>query len=48
MLPYLSVFENAIVFKGALQMTRFTYFTLIYHVLHLLRETSATESRLVR
>jgi len=29
-LPYLSDLENAIVFEGALQMSRFTYFTYFY------------------
>ena len=31
MLPYLSALENVIVFQGALEMTRFTYFTLYGH-----------------
>ena len=30
MLPYLSALENATVFKGALQMSRFTLLFLLY------------------
>jgi len=32
-LPYLSALENAIAFKGVLQMSRFTYFYLLFTLL---------------